>query len=103
MNELRQAYVSGMSLRNELSKGAISLADIDSSSASSGSGSINQDKSDDGNNEINALIHANPSHSSYNSNLLADMASEGSKKYPCNVPNALRRSNVFKRTSSPIG
>ena len=88
-----------MSLRNELSKGPLSLADIDSSSASSSSGSIIQDKSGDGNNynnnEMIAFLQANPSHnSSIHSGVLGDMVSEGSKKYPCNVSNALRRSNV---------
>ena len=93
-----------MSLRNEsVRKGPLSLADMDSSSASSSSGSIMQDKSGDGN-EMIAFMDANKSNGSQHSGLLADamsVGSKGSKKYPCNVPNALRRSNFSFRSSSP--
>ena len=95
-----------MSLRNEMGKGPLSLADLDSSSASSSSGSIVPDKSGDGdNNDMIAFMNNdNQQHGSHNSSMLVDMVSvgsKGSKKYPCNVPNPLRRSNFSFRSNSP--
>ena len=98
-----------MSLRDSMKKGPLSIEELDSSSASSSSGSIMQDKSGDGN-EMIAFMDSNnkadKSHGSHGSGMLVDMmsvGSKGSKKYPCNVPNALRRSNsnVKFKSSSP--